>query len=75
MAPLTPYGSTAPGIAQQEFVAPEHGTGLSGIEQTADVRKGLRLIQLSEHRVDLSRSVVWMGLKHLCRNSEIAIPL
>ena len=29
---------------QEEFVPPEHGTGLSGIEEAADVRQGLLLI-------------------------------
>ena len=47
-------------------------TGLSVIEEAADVRQGLRLIQPSEHRRDLSGSVVWMALGRLWRNSEIA---
>ena len=50
---------------QEEFVPPEHGTGLGGIKQAADVRQGLRLIQPSEHRRNLSGSVVWMTLGRL----------
>ena len=57
---------------QEEIVSPEHGTGLGGIEQAADVRQGLRLIQPSEYRRNLSGSVVWMALGRLWRNSEIA---
>ena len=30
---------------QEELVPPEHGTGLGGIEQAADVGQGFRLIQ------------------------------
>ena len=34
---------------QEELVPPEHGTGLSGIEEAADVRQGLRLIHAREN--------------------------
>ena len=57
---------------QEELVPPQHRSGLSGIEQAADIRQGLRLIQPSEDRWDLSGSVVWMVLGRLWRNSEIA---
>ena len=50
---------------QEELVPPEHGTGLGGIEQAADVSQGFRLIQPSEHRRDFSGSVVWMALGRL----------
>ena len=35
---------------QKELVPPEHGTGLSGIEEAADVRQGLRLIHARQNR-------------------------
>ena len=35
---------------QEELVPPEHGTGLGGIEEAADVRQGLRLIHARQGR-------------------------
>ena len=57
---------------QEELVPPEHGTGLGGIEQAADISQSFGLIQPNEHRRDLSGSVVWIALGRLWRNSEIA---
>ena len=36
-----------------ELVPPEHGTGLGGIEEAADVSQGLRLIHARQDRRDV----------------------
>ena len=41
---------------QEELVPPEHGTGLSGIEEAADVRQGLRLIHSRENGRNVGNS-------------------
>ena len=46
---------------QEELVPPEHGTGLGGIEEAADVRQGLRLIQPGKNGRELVGRFVGKG--------------
>ena len=56
---------------QKELVPPEHGTGLSGIEEAADVRQGLRLIDARENGGNVGNSFGNTLIFWCCRKCRV----
>ena len=56
---------------QEELVPPEHGTGLGGIEEAADVRQGLRLIHARKDGWNVGNSFGNTPIFWCCRKCQV----
>ena len=56
---------------QEELVPPEHGAGLGGIEEAADVCQGLRLIHARENGWNVGNSFGNTPIFRCCRKCRV----